>query len=816
MTRPELLAPAGDEDCLNAALAAGADAVYFGLSEGLNARARATNFPLERLPETVDRIHRGGARAYLALNTLVFDAELSAVERTLRAAVASGVDALLVQDPAVALLAREVAPGIERHASTQMTLSSPGALRVARDLGLRRVILPRELSIEDIEILKRGTDLELEVFVHGALCVSWSGQCLTSEAWGGRSANRGQCAQACRLPYELIVNGRPHDTGDAAYLLSPKDLAAWSLLPRLVRAGVAAFKIEGRQKGAGYVATAVRAYREALDRAMQRVTLDPEGSGDAAAEPLLDPAHVEAMGVAFSRGFCTGFLAGVDHQALVDGHFPGHRGLPVGRVERVSPPAVIVHRGADRCAVKRGDGIVFDGGRSEEAEEGGAVFDAQPAGEGRLLLRFGRPGPDLGRVRPGMRVWKTSDPAVLRETRRLIAAREPARRPVHLVVSGQAGQPLRVIARCDPRQVEARSASALAPARGVGLDEPLLAEKLGRLGGTSFRLESVDASGLAPGLHLPVSELNELRRQYAAALEEELTRRPARVEGHPGALERLLGRAGGGAMPGAGGRPAVAAAQIIPLCRTDEQLDAVLDLGCGVVELDWMEMAGLERAVGRARARGAEVVLATLRVQKPGEEALDRRIAGLEPDGILVRHWGALEFFRSLPAGQRPRLHGDFSLNLANQLSARFLLDRGLETVTPAHDLDRAEVETLVSRVDPARITIVLHHHIATFHTEYCVIARFLSQGDDFRSCGRPCEAHAVSLRDRTGEVHPVVVDAGCRNTMFNARAQTAAGAVPGLLEAGVRRFRVEFVRETAAEVRGVLESCRALPARRG
>ncbi|HNC96897.1 MAG TPA: peptidase U32 family protein, partial [Myxococcota bacterium] len=245
MRAPEILAPAGDLASLNAALQAGADAVYFGLDEGLNARARARNFPVAELGDTCDRIHRAGARAYLTLNTLVFEEELPLLERLLRQAAAAGIDALIVQDPAVALLARAIAPSLELHASTQMTISSPEAALFAEKLGISRVVVPRELSVKEIKSFADNCPLELEVFVHGALCMSWSGQCLTSEAWGGRSANRGACAQSCRLPYQLVLDGELRELGEVEYLLSPLDLAAVRAVPQLVEIGVHGLKIEG-------------------------------------------------------------------------------------------------------------------------------------------------------------------------------------------------------------------------------------------------------------------------------------------------------------------------------------------------------------------------------------------------------------------------------------------------------------------------------------------------------------------------------------------------------------------------------------------
>ncbi len=309
--KPEVLAPAGSLPSLLAALQHGADAVYFGLQEGFNARARAANFALEALPGLVARIHRAGARAYVTLNTLVFEPELPALERVLRGIAASSVDALIVQDPAVCLLARSVCPELELHASTQMTIAEPAAAPFAQALGVTRIVVPRELSVAEIRQFAAGTDAELEVFVHGALCVSWSGQCLTSEAWGGRSANRGQCAQSCRMPYELVVDGQLRPLGDVQYLLSPKDLAGANAVPELLQIGVHGLKIEGRQKGPQYAATATGGYRRWVD-AMAH------GGHRKAAERQL-AGDLLAMTLSYSRGFGDGFFAGSDHQTLVEG-----------------------------------------------------------------------------------------------------------------------------------------------------------------------------------------------------------------------------------------------------------------------------------------------------------------------------------------------------------------------------------------------------------------------------------------------------------------------------------------------------------------
>lgn len=823
MRRPEILAPAGDRDALAAALAAGADAVYLGLDDGFNARARAVNFSSEDLAEVVRWVHRAGARIYVTLNTLVFEPELPVIEELIRRIAAAGTDAIIVQDPAVALIARAVCPALEIHASTQMTASSPLAVGLLADLGLSRVVVPRELSVDEIRQYAAGSSIPLEVFIHGALCVAWSGQCLSSEAWGGRSANRGQCAQACRLPYGLVVDDREQDLGDVEYLLSPKDLAGTAAVAALAEIGVASLKIEGRLKGPHYVATAVAHYRRAAAEAVGEIV--PPA-------PVEIPSDDTALHVAYSRGISAGFLGGADHQTLVEGRFPRHRGLPLGKIVKLDRDSVYVvpapeqrpvtgnlatpggassidDRPASVVAIepRAGMGVVFDRSRPEAPEQGGPIFGVDAIADG-YRLRFGTPGPDLSQVRVGDFVWVSSDPKVTRAGEKAAEAGRGAlgRIAVELVVRGAAGSPLEVSARAGSKRHEAHAitTSVLQPARGAGLSAEVVADKLGAFGGTPFHLAATDTTGLATGLHVPVSELKEVRRQLVAQLEAAVVH----VDRHlatGSVIEPLR----------ASIAPLDTATIVVPLCRTDAQLDAVLAAGATEVELDWMELVGLAKAVERARARGARVGVATVRVQKPGEERIDAHLARLAPDHVLVRSWGSLAYFAGLRGGATsgPALHGDFSLNVTNSITASWVLGTGLATVTASHDLDRDQLFALLDQAPRGRIGVTVHHHIPTFHTEHCVYAHLLSTGKDYKTCGRPCEQHAVSLRDRVGLVHPVVVDVGCRNTVFNAQAQSAASLVPDLLARGVRRFRIELVRETADEARRLFEDYTQLAA---
>jgi putative protease len=794
-SRPELLAPAGDWDCARAAIENGADAIYFGL-ERFNARMRAKNFTQADLPRLMEFLHRRGARGYVTFNTLVFANELTDAEDYLRTIIAAGVDAAIVQDVGMCRMIRALSPDFPIHISTQMTITSAAGVAFARELGAQLVVLARENSIAEIGKIRaadaaRHTDaLPLEVFVHGALCVAYSGQCLTSEALGGRSANRGECAQACRLPYDLVADGRTVDLGERRYLLSPQDLAGLDVLPDLVRAGVASLKIEGRLKSPEYVASITRVYRQALDRIF---------APDQAAEPARDPRYELQM--AFSRGLYTGWFRGIDNQALAHGRFGTKRGVLLGEVAHVGAESVSLRPVAP---VKPGDGVVFDAGRPEEGEEGGRVYQVEQdsGAPGTCTLRFGRGDIDWRRVQPGQKLWKTSDPALERELRATFEGdRIRFQRPITLEVHGRAGTPLTLIARDGEGQVvKLDSEVPLAPAENQPLTPDRLEAQLGRLGGTPFRLGRLDCH-FEGRLIVPVRELNRLRREAATALEN-LRAQPKRWQ--------LTSAAINPGLPAPAAPPA--APELIAVIRLPEQLDAAWTAGARTIYCEFENPKRCRDAVTRFRELQAAspapdrpapstIWVAPPRIFKPGEEWILQQVRSSNPDGYLVRNYDHLAFF----AGDRMR--GDFSLNVANPWTAGYYLARhGLERVTASYDLNIGQLEALLQSAPPAWFDLTVHQHMPMFHMEHCVFCAFLSSGHDYRDCGRPCDHHRVALRDRVGAELPLKADAGCRNTVFNNRAQTGAEYVDRLLKLGARSFRIEFLNENPDEVRRTLE----------
>ncbi len=401
LRKPEIMSPAGYWPQLRAAIEAGADSVYFGLKH-FTARAKV-GFSLEELPEAMATLHRRGVKGFVTFNTLVFDHELAEAARTLAAIAEAGADAIIVQDLGVLKMAKAIAPDLEIHGSTQMSITSADGVRLAQSLGASRVTLARELSLDEIRAIRAATDCELEIFVHGALCVAYSGQCFSSEAWGGRSANRGQCAQACRLPYEMIVDGKLLPLADARYLLSPGDL--YALRADSGDRADRHFGAENRRplQGRGLCSA-------------HHARLSPGGGRSLGRHGTEHRPRAELqLEQVYSRGLGPYFLTGTNHQAVVDGRAPRHRGVLMGRVVRIGDGArspSIRRRRNDIAPLKAGDGIVFDaaGWRSpEEREEGGRVFQVIRR-EGTLELAFGNGAVDLSRIRRGDLVWRTHDP----------------------------------------------------------------------------------------------------------------------------------------------------------------------------------------------------------------------------------------------------------------------------------------------------------------------------------------------------------------------------------------------------------------------
>jgi len=825
--RVELLAPAGDWDCVRAAVENGADAIYFGLDCGFNARYRAQNFGLTDLPELSQWLHRRSVKGYTTLNTLVFPDELENLARVIEKIADSGVDAVLVQDFGVARLVRAICPELEIHASTQMSLTSAETIQVAQQLGLSRVVLPRELSVNEITKIANKTEMPLEVFIHGALCVAYSGQCLTSESLGGRSANRGQCAQACRLPYEVVADGETKVLGEMRYLLSPQDLAGYASIPELYRAGVASFKIEGRLKSPEYVANITNQYRRAIDSVIKDQT------------PDVSVEDREEMELSFSRGFSPGWLEGNDHKRLVPGLDSSKRGIYLGEVIEIRGQELCI-QSASKIAL--GDGVAIRGKDESNHpwEQGGRVYSLRseqkapasnkssqikdryqlnafhPEQGGAVWIGFGRGELDFSIITPGDRVFKNDDPKLNRRLRKSFAGEKPHyRKQLNLIVEARVGEPLRLrlAAGSDigaaPLSVCVVGDQLLEAARNQPATEEGLREKLSRLGGTPFFLGElrVEMSGQPM---VPVGMLNQVRRDFVDRLLSQLGGSASRlIDSDSGAkmLQAIACDSQSGNFESSDLKEIHSDSSLSVLCRTLEQVAAISESDVDLIYADFHDVRQYKEAVKLAHQSGKKIGLASVRMQKPSEMGLLRALLKHEPDYVLARNLAAIDFARQ----SGTNVIADFSLNVSNHRSAEWIRSLGAQRVTVSYDLNREQVAALCHSMPTSWLEVVIHQHMPMFHMEHCVFCSVLSPGTNKTNCGRPCDHHVVKLRDRVGAEHPLQADVACRNTLYNSTPQSGAEIASQLTQSGVKWFRVELLEENPKETRETVDLYRQL-----
>ena len=796
-TSPELLLPVGTREMLEAAVNNGADAVYFGVPHW-NARGRTEDFSFDDVRDMIRYARIHGVRTFLAMNVLVFERELQELPEFLEKIISLEPDAFIIQDIGLARLIRAICPNQEIHASTQMTLASAEGVNLVKSIGFNRAVLARELSVKEIVAIKAATDLELEVFIHGALCVSYSGQCLTSENFGGRSANRGQCAQSCRLPYRIFVDGKEYRNTNAQYLFSTRDLCALPKLPELEEIGVNSLKVEGRLKSPEYVAAVSRAYRKALNRIP------------------LDTKDMEPLEVLFSRGLNTGWLDGDNHQELVDGTFSNHHGMVLGQVVKTDRGQVIVgldsaisDAGENATYPQPGDGILFENA-ALGISIGSRLYAAQVThlphtkrGDPKLLkLEFGREF-DTRQIAVGMQVYRNDSPALERELRKTFTDREQlARLPVHMTLSGKIGGPLKLSVYDTPKNaVEVEADFTLEEARNKGNDadkalRELAQKELSGLSATAYQLKHLDIQ-VDRGAFIPGKILRTLRQAAIEKLDEKRTEwktlNPSAEAGRTFLNEIHVKFKSAAPAATATKQPIISV-----LVRNPDQIAALEGLAIENVIMDFDWGVKYDTPLEQIRELGFKAGMATLRIHKPGESHYLKNILRLCPDFALVRNLGALSILKEsgIP------LTGDYSLNAANSASYDWLLSQGLSTLHPSWDLNSTQPFDLLEDIDGQRAELPLHQPTPAFHSEYCAFARALTTGRRFPECDKICTKHKVEILDHKGERHFLQSDAECRNTLFVGKPQSALKLLPRLRTAGVNHFRLEMLTEDAETVR--------------
>lgn len=527
--KPEILAPAGTYEAMEAAVKAGCDAVYAGGSL-FSARAYAGNFDEASFLKAIDDCHFFGVRVYMTLNTLLKDSDMRAGDGLLRYVepyYKAGLDAVLVQDMGVLKFLRDHFPDLPVHSSTQMSIASVYGARLAKELGFERIVPARELSLEEIRSIRENVEIEIETFVHGALCFSYSGKCLFSSIAGGRSGNRGRCAQPCRQCYELA--------GTRACILSLKDLCTLEHLPLLIDAGIDSFKIEGRMKNAFYVAASASAYRRARDLYLELKEKEEAESfetlsGAAKKEYLhLAQEMKENLSDIYNRGgFCSGYYFMEKGKEMSAWERPNHQGIFLGRIRSVKPPQIVLQLNRN---LHKKDVL-------EIRLKKGEVIELTSAAEGKAGETVCLNAKNLKRIRPGMEVWRTRNEKLLSEIEETILKTEKAI-PAVCRIRAHVGEPLKIRLETAgsalnperhgtqkedgtgqvPEYCSEVTGDLVEEAQRAPASETVLAEKIRKSRGSGVEITEV-CCDLSPNAFIRMSAFNDLRRKAVSELKK--------------------------------------------------------------------------------------------------------------------------------------------------------------------------------------------------------------------------------------------------------------------------------------------------------
>ena len=759
----ELLAPAGTMENFMAALESGADAIYLG-GKVFNARAHAANFGIDELREAVRLAHILDVSVYVTVNILIGDTELKDLEQYIKDLDSIGVDAIIVQDLAVAEIAKRVAPNIHLHGSTQMTAATLDAVRFYESLGFTRVVLARELSLKEIQHICKHCKAEIEVFVHGALCVCYSGQCLMSSFIGGRSGNRGACAQPCRLPYELLDSkGESVLPKHEAYLLSPKDLNYSEHMNELVAAGVTSFKVEGRMKKVSYVRQVIGTYREILD------------------EASIHENQRKALASGFNRGFSTAYLEDTVGRQMMTVVAPNHQGKPIGE-----------------SYTKKGEVYLS---LTEPIEQGSLVKILQSNGSVTYYtvddewtcvsdtLYKGRPAEGLavGQLYLASTPKNTKSRGLQEFTRKYDMS-------VYLSIgsNGETNYTELTAILDSGLSVTVTNEYVPAIANKVPTSLEKVTEQLGRLGNTLFRLSYVD---IPDGPYMwPASVLNALRRDAVTALETAL------ITHHVESWQALQVTGDVDYDFKAQHELSYDTCPMIS-ARVDEieGVKAAISGGAQKIVFGGDRLSRIPYAlsiydeVARLCAQSDVIcTFATPRVVKDDEvEAYKHTLEAIvqaHPDSISIHVPQALLWLREL--GYTGAIEADTGLNIFNTPTLHFWEQLHISCVNPSQELTLKQI-TELAKHSHVPIETMIHGYTEMMISEYCAIASFVGTGSKV-NCPMPCVKESYSLKDRKGEIFPIRTDPYCRMHIMNSHEMDMRAYVPMLLQKGISILRVD------------------------
>ncbi|HHV95340.1 MAG TPA: U32 family peptidase [Clostridiaceae bacterium] len=865
---PELLAPAGNFEALKAAVENGADAVYLG-GKLFNARQYASNFDNDELEKAIDFSHVRGVKVYLTLNTLISDFEMEEALSFAGQAYNMGIDGIIVQDLGLARLIKENIPRLDLHASTQMTVYNSEGIEFLSKMGFKRVVLAREVPLEEISIITKycaDKNIEIEIFVHGALCISYSGQCLMSSIIGGRSGNRGRCAQPCRLPYrlvkrigsgsqeigsdkkvgknkeervnegELIIekNKGGYDFGacsDKHYIMSPKDICAINDLEEIIKAGVKALKIEGRMKSPEYVAIVVGLYRKYLDKVSENDYM----TGNTGIDVL--PADMKKLHQIFNRGgFSKGYLYGKTGKDMMSFEKPKNWGVYLGTV-------ISYDSKMKQAKIKLEDSLSIGDGieiwNKDEGESPGTVVSEiirnkvnvreAVAGDSVLVGRIS------GKIERGNKVYKTSSKELTEEARRTWMHGYKRFVPISGELYIKLGEfPLLKVKDNDGNEVEVKGEIKVEKAINVGINENRAKEQINKTGGTPFKFEELSVF-LDEDVAIPIKELNNLRRKALEELELKriLTAKRNRVAVDINILRNVISNLNHQEHDHHG-KPKIS---VLFYNIDKEKLDKLVKMnesqGLSVYRIylpfDFFLKHGSKSIKGTDESNQAACVETEIFVWLPAitrgnYDLLIKRnlpwIIDMGVDGILTGNVGTLQYVRNLLGdlkyiSKNIKLACDCSYNTYNSYTADTLYNAGADAVTFSYELTLEQIEKIIRRLDykwpNKEKEIVVYGRIPLMITEYCPVNAL--NEITFTPCtNKSCTKGTYFLQDRMKELFPLYNDRiDCRTIVFNSKVLFMADDMGRIAKTGADLLRLNIWDENVDEAVNLIKMHRDL-----
>lgn len=761
MSTIELLAPVGHREGLLAAVTNGADAIYVG-GAAFGARKEAA-FSNEELIEVIQFSHLHGVKVYVTVNTTIFDAELEALKEYIHFLYLNDADAIIVQDIGVAHLVKQLYPDFELHFSTQMTLHNTKGVEFAKNFGADRVVVARENTLEEIKAMKQAVDLDLEVFVHGALCVCYSGQCLMSSMIGARSGNRGACAQTCRLPYELVdlASGETLDSNVGDFLLSPRDLKTIDHVGELIEAGVTSFKIEGRLKKPEYVATVVKAYREAIDQYVEnrRIKLSKQTHAD--------------MDQIFSRGFTKGFLFGEKGLNWMSADRPNHKGIQIGEVHHIKGRRITIKL---KSPLEVGDGLRFVGLKDQGLQVQKMFVKGQD-------VKLANPGfVDLEvpfSVSKGTLVYKTTSVSLAKRVE--VTEKTVPKIDIYGEVSAKLNEPLRIMVWDDnSNMVTVETEERFEIATNTPLTKDRLKQQLQKTGSTPFNFSYLSLN-MDDNITMPISVINKIRREVLEQLETKRSQRFEQRQKSDVIIE----------LPNVSKQSMTP--QLSVSVRNLKQLKIILERQ-DIETIYYKDIKTLPKAFELAAEFNKEIIPQLPRIINDEEITKAAEVLKqVAPKTVMVGEYGMIEALKD--SGYN--LITDFAFNNNNAQSVEALKQLGISQTTLGYEMNQKQIRTLMKKAS-LPVEAIVFTRIPMMITKHCPVKLLNQPNQEF--C-RLCLTTPFGLRDRKDKILPLLRTGNCITEIFNAQHLILIEYLKELQDMGIYKFRLEFTNENEAEM---------------